>query len=351
MYNSTPMPGESLESAEARERARREQEAIANGESFNPYYSAEEASGFESLGDAVPFAGDITEGSLAETAIELAVEDETSVAAGVAAQEGLNLVGNIIEDTLVDTESESYSDMEASAQETKKHDSDNAIAQKFNEQWDQDKIPDLDDIQESVERDYISGAVEQSAMNPDAQADMANTERFSTEQHNDEESAVAGFAHEQVADQPHDLAESAAIQAVAVAAKSEEVAEGIRNGDENAMSEVNAIQERAAAAANTASEVITSAMRNSDDELEVRKAIDVATQAQEKAAEAVANVHEAEAEYNSMTEEQKEEVKEAAEAAEANGTTVEEEKAKIETAKKEAEAEGEFSEAGAEYSL
>ena len=347
MYNSTPMPGEYYESAEAREKALREREAIANGESFNPYVDNETAESFASLGDAVPFAGGITEASPEEAAVELVVKDESALAAEVAAKEGLNLVGGIIEDAM--SEEESYSDMEASSQE-KRHDNDNAIAQKFNEQWDQGKVANLDDIQEAVERDYIDGAIEQSAMNPDAQADMANTERFAAEQHDSADSE--GANHEEVADQPHDLAESAAIQAVSVSALSDELVDKIKVGDTDAMARISEVEQRAAMATTTASEAETATMINSDDELETRMAIDTATQAREKAADAIAAVEEAVAEYESMSDEEKEEMKAAAEAAEDNGTTVEEEKEKIEEAKDAAmTTESGFMETGAEFNL
>ena len=57
MFDSTPMPGENLESAEAREKER-ERQAIANGENFNPNITNEDAEKFSNLGNEVPFAGD-----------------------------------------------------------------------------------------------------------------------------------------------------------------------------------------------------------------------------------------------------------------------------------------------------
>ena len=57
MY-SDPMPGENLESAEAREKALAEAAAIANGENFNPNIDSETANAFENLSNEVPFAGD-----------------------------------------------------------------------------------------------------------------------------------------------------------------------------------------------------------------------------------------------------------------------------------------------------
>ena len=57
MFDSTPMPGENLENAEAREKER-ERQAIANGENFNPNITNEDAEKFSNLGNEVPFAGD-----------------------------------------------------------------------------------------------------------------------------------------------------------------------------------------------------------------------------------------------------------------------------------------------------
>ena len=92
MY-SDPMPGEEYENAEAREKARLEREAIANGENFNPNLTDEAAAGFENLGDDVPFAGDT---DVAMTAAEIAVEGPAVAATDVAVSEGLKLVGDIM---------------------------------------------------------------------------------------------------------------------------------------------------------------------------------------------------------------------------------------------------------------
>lgn len=327
MY-SDPMPGENYENAEAREKARREREAIANGENFNPNLSEEAAAGFESLGDDVPFAGDAATPETADyamTAAELAAEGPAVAAADVAVSEGLNLVGNIMEDGIETEEPQTPSEMAADI--SKKHDSDNAVAAKFNEQWDEGKVPDLDKVQEAVERDYIDGAIEQSATNPDAAADIANTERNVNERPDAES--------EPVADQPHDIAEAAAIQSVAASALAEDLAEDIKNGDEDAMARIEEVKARADEAIATADKIGIATLENSDDNLETRMATDIAEQATDKALEAIEIVENAESDFNAMTEEEKAETQAAAEAAEANGTTIEEEKAKAEEEKKE----------------
>ena len=268
MFNSTPMPGEDFEKIEAQEKARLEQEAIANGENFNPNLSEEAAAGFESLGDDVPFAGDTTITRFAQ----------------------------------------------------EKHDSDNAISANFNEQWDQGKSPNLDDIQESVERNYIDGAIEQSATNPDTEADIADTER-NINDNSDTDS-------EQLADQPHDISEAAAMKAISTSALAEDLAEDIKNGDEDAISRIEEVEMRASDAMATADKINTASFENSDNNIEAQMATNVATEAIEKAQEAIETVNDAKSEYDMMTDEEKAETKAAAEAAEQNGTTVEEEKAK-----------------------
>ena len=327
MY-SDPMPGENYENAEAREKARREREAIANGENFNPNLSEEAANGFENLGDEVPFAGDTATPETADyamTAAELAMEGPTVAAADVAVSEGLNLVGNIMEDSIETDKPQTPSEMAADI--SKKHDSDNAIGAKFNKQWDEGKVPDLDKVQEAVERDYIDGAIEQSATNPDAAADIANTKRNVNERPDAES--------EPVADQPHDIAEAAAIQSVAAAALAEDLAEDIKNGNEDAMARIEEVKTRADEAIATADKIGVATLENSDDNLETRMATDVAEQATDKAMEAIETVENAEADFDAMTEEEKAETQAAAEAAEANGTTIEEEKAKAEEEKNE----------------
>ncbi len=322
MY-SDPMPGEKLENAAEREKALAEKEAIANGENFNPNLSEEAAEGFSSLGDEVPFAGENAD--LALTAAEVAVEGPAAAAASVAVSEGLNLVGNMMLDS-DESGSQTPSELAADAAHDK-HDSDNAIAQKFNEQWDANKTPDLNDVQEAVERDYIDGAIEQSATNANAQADLADAERNSGERPDSES--------EPVADQPHDIAEAAAIQAVSAAALSEEIADDIKAGDEEAIARIDEVEQRANEAMATAGKVNIATADNAVGTIETQMAIDVAKQAEDKALEAIANANAAKNEFDSMTDEEKAETKAAAEAAEQNGTTLEEEKAKIEEEKEE----------------
>jgi len=321
MY-SDPMPGENYENAEAREKARAEREAIANGENFNPNLSEEAAAGFESLGDDVPFAGDA---DIAMTTAELAVEGPAVAATDVAVSEGLNLVSDILEDGFDKEEPQTPSEL--AAEVSKKHDPDNAIAAKFNEQWDQGKVPNLDDVQEAVERDYIDGAIEQSATNPEATADLANTARNVNERPDAES--------EPVSDQPHDISEAAAIQSVAAAALAEDLAEDIKAGDEEAIAHISEVEQRASEAMETADKIGMATRENSEDDIETRMATDVATDAMDKAKEAIDTVRDAEIEFDAMTEEEKAETQAAAEAAEANGTTIEEEKAKAEEEKKE----------------
>ena len=314
MY-SDPMPGENYENAEAR----REREAIANGENFNPNLSAEAAEGFANLESEVPFAGDAAPetADIAMTAAELAVEGPAVAAADVAVSEGLNLVGDIISDG---TNDDTHTPSEMAANISKKHDSDNAVAAEFNEQWDQGKAPDLDKVQESVERDYINGAIEQSATNPAATADIANTERNVNERPDNESAPVA--------EQPHDIAEVAAIQAISADALANSLAEDIKNGDADATVRIEEVEQRANEAIASADKISTATLQNTDNNLEARMATDVASEATDKALDAIETVQSAAAEYNSMTEEEKAETQAAAEAAEVNGTTIEEEKAK-----------------------
>lgn len=82
---------ENYENLEAREKAKAEAEAIANGESFNPYIDSEKAAVFDSLGD-VPFAGDQpaaeapAASDIALTAAEVAIEGPEAAAAGIGSR-------------------------------------------------------------------------------------------------------------------------------------------------------------------------------------------------------------------------------------------------------------------------
>ena len=322
MY-SDPMPGENYENAAEREKALAEKQAIANGENFNPNITNEDAEAFSNLENEVPFAGDapVDGVDIAKTAMELSAEGPAVAAAGVAIDAGLDLVGE-----LGDTDGQTPTAMQESITENEHH-SDNPIGAEFNERWDAGQVNSetLDDIQQSVESNYMSGAIEQSTTTMGAQAQVANAERQSTAVENPNEAGPV--------DNPHDISEAAAMQAVSAAALSEDLTDKIKAGDEQAIAKIGEVEQRANEAASLAEKIATSNANNSDNNIEAQMATDIAAQAQIKAEEAIANVTEAQSEYDAMSEEEKAETAAAAEAAEANGTTLEEEKAKAEAEK------------------
>lgn len=273
MY-SDPMPGENFENAAEREKALAEKEAIANGENFNPNITNEDAEAFSNLENEVPFAGDNPE----------------------------------------------------EEQGKKEHDSDNPLTAAINEQWDQGITPNLKDIEETVNRDYMEGAIEQSTSNADIQADIAETERDSA---GDED--VEGNR----ADNPHDIAEATAVQAISADALSEDLVDKIKAGDEEAIAKSEEAIERATEAMELADKTNLATAMNAEGDVETRMATDVAAQAVEMAQEAIDNINEAKTEYESMSDEEKEIAEKAAEAAEINGTDFEAEKAKLEDSQEE----------------
>ena len=322
MY-SAPMPGENIENAEAREKARREAEAIANGENFNPNLSAEAANGFNSLAEEVPFAGDAPQNfdgtSVAMTAAEIATEGAASAAATVAVEQGLDLMSDIINDS-----------EENSPTDNIQHVSANPIGQEINQRWDAKQHMDLDNIQQSVEQNYRTGAIEDSALSSTTEADIANIDRNS----NAEEDTDEG---EKDSETLHNLAEATGTEAISVDALSEQVTEDIKAGKVDALEKISDIEQRAANAESLADKTETAVMQNGANSDEAIMASDVAAQAREKAQEAIQSVQQAKSEYDSMSEEEKEETRVAAEAAETNGTTLEEEKKKLENQEEEHE--------------
>ena len=324
MY-SDPMPGENYENAAEREKALAEKQAIANGENFNPNITSEDAEAFSNLENEVPFAGDapVDGAAIAKTAMELSAEGPAVAAAGAAIDAGLAIVSDLGEE-----DGQTPTEMQESAA-PKEHHSDNPISAEFNERWDAGQInrDTLNDIQQSVESDYMSGAIEQTTAAMDTQAQIANTERQSTTVEDPNEMSPV--------DNPHDISEAAAIQAVSAAALSEDLTDKIKAGDEQAISKISEVEKRANEATSLAEKIATSNANNSDGDIEAQMATEIAAQARIKADEAIANVTEAQTEYDAMTEEEKAETAAAAETAEANGTTIEEEKEKAEAEKEE----------------
>lgn len=237
MFNSTPMPGENLESAEAREKER-EREAIANGENFNPNITNEDAEKFSNLGNEVPFAGD-----------------------------------NVIENTI-------------------------------NADWAAGKTPDLESVSEHIDQNYIDGTLENAATNPNIAADIAETDRNINDDP-DDENAPASHSN-----QPHDISVAAATQAISADALSKDIENDIKAGDSSRADE--AIQ-RAQEAIASAEKISTAVSTSGANSVEAQMAINIASQANEMAEQAIERVSQAQSEYDAMTTEEKEEAKAAAE--------------------------------------
>lgn len=283
MY-SDPMPGENLEA----------QKEAKEGAIENPYYNP----AFENM-----------EGDVA------------------APQE---MPGEMPQETPADTalETPAETPLEAPVEPSnEKKDGDNAIAKEFNESWSVGKAPNLENIKQSVEQDYIGGAIEEASTNAGVQADISTAERGATD------TPDAGLPAAN-ADQPHDISLAAATEAIGASAKADEIVDGVRSGDVDATMQISDVEQRAAQATELANKIQTAAANNAEGSLEAQQAISVANQAREEAAEATKKIEDAQAEFNAMDDTEKAEAQEIAAAAEANGTTFEEEKQKVEEEKK-----------------
>ena len=196
----------------------------------------------------------------------------------------------------------------------------NALENELNQQWAEGHV-DINAAEQQVQSDFIEGAVEQSTTSENAEADMAAAEKSSTNTPDSEQPKDIN--------QPREISNAAAMKAISADVLSDDITEKVKAGDEEAMAKIGEVEQRAAEAEALADKIGTTAENNATSEQEIQMASSVANQVHEMAQEAIENVNEAKAEYDSMSEEEKEETKEAAEAAEANGTDIETEKDNI----------------------
>ena len=317
MY-SDPMPGENLESAEAREKALAEAAAIANGENFNPNIDSETANAFENLSNEVPFAGDNPETPSIENPV---TEDknETPPEDQIAENDNTEMQNQVTPNT--ETIPNIYET--TNSEERQKYDGDNPISKEFNRDWNAGQSPNIENIKENVDANYISGASEQASTNADVEADIAKTELN-----------IADGDNKENADKPHDISEAATISAISAETLAEDIEDKIKAGDEEAMAQIDEVAERATKAENLADKIASTTQEGDTDNTEAKMAISVAEQAKEMAEKATEMVEQAKEEYDSMSPEEKAETQAAAEAAEERGTTVEVEKKRLEQEKK-----------------
>ena len=313
---------ENYENLEAREKAKAEAEAIANGESFNPYIDSEKAAVFDSLGD-VPFAGDQpaaeapAASDIALTAAEVAIEGPEAAAAGIAVDAGLSLAGEMLQGDGGQTPT----DM---AEGNEKHNSMNPISQEFDERWDNNQPIELDDIKTSVDNEFPEDAAKWAAANPDIEADIADANRNTLDGQSGDKANT---------DQLHDITEAATVKIVSSDALSEDLGAKIENGDTEATAQIATIEQQLQEAENLADKIDVATINNSeteDDRIKSQLAADAAVQIHEKAAEIRDELEEKQNAFEIKSDEEKAISQAAVEAAEENGTTIEEEKAKAE---------------------
>ena len=277
----TPMPGEFLDENQAeREKALAEKEAIANGENFNPNLSDEDAEAFSSLADEVPFAGDIQQQAKEQEERQEQTEGST---------------GNALKDTL-------------------------------NTQWAAGSM-DIEAAKNTVESNYIDGAVEQSTEGLDAEADIAEASKDAT--------STPDAEQPKNDNQPREIVEAAAMKAVAADVLSKEVAKDIAASDTDSLSKAKEVEQRAAEAEALADKITSTATNNSSSEDERRMAEEARQQVYNMTEEARTTVNEAQDKLDSMSEEEIELAEEAAKRAEENGTDVETEKENLQRFKTE----------------
>lgn len=279
----TPMPGEFLDENQAeRKKALAEKEAIANGENFNPNISDEDAEAFSSLADEVPFAGDIQQQAKEQEERQAQTEGPT---------------GNALKDTL-------------------------------NTQWAAGNM-DIEAAKNTVESNYIDGAVEQSTEGLDAEADIAEASKDAT--------STPDAEQPKNDNQPREIVEAAAMKAVATDVLSKEVAKDIAAGDTDSLSKAKEVEQRAAETEALADKITSTATSNSPSEDERRMAEEARQQIYNMTEEARATVNEAQDKLDSMSEEEIELAEEAAKRAEENGTDIETEKDNLQRIKAEQE--------------
>ncbi len=278
MFNTDPMPGENFENAAEREKARAEQEAIANGENFNPNISNEDAEKFNNLENEVPFAGDNPYGT------ETYQGPET-------------VVGNMVAS-----------------------------------EYDADKAPDLEGIKDSVDANYISGAAEQVFNKPDAMGAAAVAVETAGDNTNNPAAA-------QSSEQPKAAAITSAEMAIALDSQSEDLADELKTGNADAALEKSQFEENAQKAQEAIDSIDAAIASGNADKKGAEIARNIKAQAQEMVEEANEAVAEGAQTHENMSDEDKEVAKAAEEAAEEKGTTFEEELANFEEAKRRADEE------------
>ena len=295
MLYSDPMPGENFENAAEREKAKAEQEAIARGESFNPYSD----DGFNSLESEVPFAGN-----------ESADDGKPELGAGESIDAG-----------------KQEDDLDSSSEQT-------VVGKTISADFDAGVTSNLENVKESVDANYIDGATEEIFNDPAALG--ATNETIKNPGANDENAPNDDSAEQ--SNQPKNSAVAASELAIGVSSQAEDLADKLKAGDANAMMASNDFEEKLATA-QQAIDSIDSAVSANGEGKEAEMARDLKAQAQEMKDEAEAQFNEAKSSFESMTDEEKEDAQEAQEKAEENGTSFDEELQKLEETRKKLEEE------------
>ncbi len=197
----------------------------------------------------------------------------------------------------------------------------NALEDTLNRQWSEGRV-DIEAAEQNINSNYIEGAAIQSTTSANAEADIAEAERDSID--------TPGSEQPKNINQPREISNAAAMEAIAADVISDDLVDKIKAGDDEAIANIEEVEQHAARAESLADKIANTANNNATSEQELNMARSAAEQVREMATEAADKVFEAKAEYDALSEDEKEITKEAAEAAAANGTDIELEKQKLE---------------------
>jgi hypothetical protein len=196
------------------------------------------------------------------------------------------------------------------------------VGEAFDNAWKSGGNIDLKNIIGSVENQYGKGVDEIINGNKNTQAEISEANRTATDTKDAETP--------QVSDQPHRIARAVAEETAGITAETAKTVEGIKAGDEEALTKAGDIRDKIGQTRTHAENIDTVVDNNADNSTESRMASETQKQAESLLQEAENKLAEAENENANMSEEEKELAKEAAEKAEQNGTDIETEKENLE---------------------
>ncbi|MBR5419472.1 hypothetical protein IK110_04485 [Candidatus Saccharibacteria bacterium] len=295
MIYSDPMPGENFENAES-EQAKAERDAIANGESFNPYSD----DGFASLGGEVPFSGE-------EDATE-----EPELTAGESADAG----------KMDDNE---FSDSEKTV-----------VGKVISSDFKNGVATDLEGLKSTIEGDYKTDTTK-DILNDQAALGAAENAIANAGVNEEDARTDNGNAVER-GSQPKDSASVAGELAIATDSMVDDFVEKAKTGNEDALTDSSKIEEDLIMTQRAIDSIDTAVATNGNEE-EAMLAMNLKEQAQKMKDDAEEQFNEAKDKLDSMDEEQLADAQEAEKKAEENGTSFDDELQKLEETRKKLEEE------------